>query len=132
MTLSQRVEELTASYGSDSKRVIGEFVLKKKSHFREFSTAKIAEETYTSKAALVQFAKALGFSGWKEFAREFVNEQHYQETHYSDIDPNLPFDENSTTKDIISQMCSLQMESLMDIPAPPPPTTPTSRFRAGI
>ena len=45
----------------------------------------------------MRFAKAMGFSGWREFARESVSEQHYQETHYSDVDPNLPFQENSWT-----------------------------------
>lgn len=114
MTLAQRVEELTISSGGDSKRTIGEFVLQKKGRLCEFTTQQIANETYTSKAALVRFAKALGFSGWREFAKEFVNEQHYQETHYSDIDPNVPFQADSSTKDIISLMCSLQMESLMD------------------
>lgn len=114
MTLAQRVEELTIAGGGDSKRTIGEYVLEKKSHLCEYTTQQIAAETYTSKAALVRFAKALGFSGWREFAKAFASEQHYQETHYSDVDPNLPFHENSSTKDIISLMCSLQMESLMD------------------
>lgn len=114
MTLAQRVEELTIYSGGDSKRTIGEFVLQKKSRLCEFTTQQIAMETYTSKAALVRFAKALGFSGWREFAKEFVSEQHYQETHYSEIDPNIPFQENSSTKNILSLMCSLQMESLMD------------------
>lgn len=114
MTLAQRVEELTISGGGDSKRTIGEFVLEKKSRLCEYTTQQIAAETYTSKAALVRFAKALGFSGWREFAKAFASEQHYQESHYSDIDPNLPFRETSSTKDIISLMCSLQMESLMD------------------
>lgn len=114
MTLAQRVEELTIAGGGDSKRTIGEYVLEKKSRLCEYTTQQIAEETYTSKAALVRFAKALGFSGWREFAKAFASEQHYQETHYSDVDPNLPFHENSSTKDIISLMCSLQMESLMD------------------
>ena len=114
MTLAQRVEELAISGGGDSKRTIGEFILDKKGRLCEYTTQQIAVETYTSKAALVRFAKALGFSGWRDFAKEFVNEQHYQETHYSDVDPNIPFHENSSTKDIISLMCSLQMESLMD------------------
>lgn len=114
MTLAQRVEELTISSGGDSKRTIGEFVLQQKGRLCEFSTQQIANETYTSKSALVRFAKTLGFSGWKDFAREFVSEQHYQDTHYSDIDPNIPFHADSSTKDIISLMCSLQMESLMD------------------
>lgn len=114
VTLAQRVEELTIAGGGDSKRTIGEFVLEKKSRLCEFTTQQIAEETYTSKAALVRFAKGLGFSGWREFAKAFASEQHYQETHYSDVDPNIPFSKDSSTKDIISLMCSLQMESLMD------------------
>lgn len=114
VTLAQRVEELTIAGGGDSKRTIGEFVLEKKSRLCEFTTQQIAEETYTSKAALVRFAKSLGFSGWREFAKAFASEQHYQETHYSDVDPNVPFSGDSSTKDIISLMCSLQMESLMD------------------
>lgn len=93
MTLAQRVEELTISGGGDSKRAIGEFVLEKKSRLCEFITQQIAEETYTSKAVLVRFAKAMGFSGWQEF----TSEQHCQEAHYSDVDPNLPFQENSWT-----------------------------------
>lgn len=114
MTLAQRVEELTLSGGADSRRVIGEFVLQKKSRLCEFTTQQIANETYTSKSALVRFAKSLGFSGWKDFAKAFAGEQRYQETHYSDVDPNIPFREGSSTKDIINLMCSLQMESLMD------------------
>lgn len=114
MTLAQRVEELMISSGTDSKKIIGEFVLQKKSRLCDFTTQQIAQETYTSKAALVRFAKALGFTGWSEFAKDFVSEQHYQETHYTDIDPNLPFHKDSSTKDIINLMCSLQMESLMD------------------
>ena len=100
MTLAQRAEELTISGGGDSKRTIGEYALEKRSHLCEYTTRQIAE--------------VLGCLGWRESAGEFAKEQHYQETHYSDVDPNLPFHENSSTKDIISLMCSLQMESLMD------------------
>ena len=114
MTLTQRIEEMTLTCGNESRRLIGEFVLQKKSRLREYNTQRIAAETYTSKAALVRFAKSLGFSGWTEFSREYVREQRYQETHYSEIDPNVPFRDDSSTQDIIQQMCSLQMESLMD------------------
>ncbi|MBQ5467274.1 MAG: hypothetical protein IIT62_00060 [Oscillospiraceae bacterium] len=85
MTLSQRVEELTETCLNDSKRSIGEFVLREKGQIREYSTQQIAEQTYTSKAA-VRFAKALGFDGWKVFAKACVSKQHYQQTHYSNID----------------------------------------------
>ena len=53
MTLSQRVEELTETYLNDSKRSIGEFVLREKLRIRECSTQQITEQTDTSKAAVV-------------------------------------------------------------------------------
>ena len=114
MTLFQRVEELTVTSQNSSKKSIGEFVLRKKSHVSEYTTQQIADETYTSKAALVRFAKALGYQGWKEFAGAFAAEQHYQESHYSDIDPNFPFTGDDTIPDIIRKISSLQVESILD------------------
>jgi DNA-binding MurR/RpiR family transcriptional regulator len=114
LTLLQRVEELTFEYGNDSKRQIGEFILQKKSRLREYSLQQIAQETYTSKAAAVRFAKALGYSGWREFVRAFVSEQHYEQEHYSEIDPNFPFGAGDTTKDILQKMSSLEVESILD------------------
>lgn len=114
MTLQQRVEELTMAYGNSSKKLIGEFILRKKGRLNEYTIQEIALETYTSKAALVRFAKSLGYGGWRDFVKEFVSEQHYQESHYSDIDPNFPFDEGDSTIDIIRKMSSLQVESILD------------------
>ncbi len=114
MTLQQRVEELTMTYGNSSKKVIGEFILRKKGCPNEYTIQEIADETYTSKAALVRFAKSLGYGGWKEFVKEFAAEQHYQESHYSDIDPTFAFVEGDSTRDIIQKMSSLQVESILD------------------
>ncbi len=114
MTLQQRVEELTMDYGNSSKKQIGEFILRKKGRINEYSIQQIANETFTSKAALVRFAQSLGYSGWKDFVKEFMAEQHYQESHYSDIDPNFPFCESDSTMDIIQKMSSLQVESILD------------------
>lgn len=62
---------------------------------------------------MVRFAKAMGFSGWREFIKEFIEEQNHQDSHY-DINPNFPFTASSSKADIISQLCSLQVESLLD------------------
>lgn len=44
----------------------------------------------------------------------FTEEQSYQAQHYSNIDANFPFTKDSRRKDIINQLCSLQVESLLD------------------
>lgn len=114
MNLIQRIEDATMQYGSDSRRAIGEFIMQERSRLYRYSIQEIAERTFTSQSALVRFAQALGFAGWRDFLKAFTEEQQYQETHYSDIDPNYPFTADSTDKDILHQMCSLQVESLYD------------------
>lgn len=114
MNLLHRVEELSMRYGSSSRRAIGMFVMEKRQHLHEYSVQDIAEQTYTSKASLTRFAKELGFSGWREFIKAFTKEQNYQDSHYTDVDPNFPFDAGSSKKDILNLICSLQVESLLD------------------
>lgn len=114
MNLIHRVEELSMYYGSGSRRAIGAFILQERRHLHNYSIQEIAEKTYTSKAAVTRFAKELGFSGWREFLKAFVEEQNYQDSHYTDVDPNFPFDASSRKSDIINLICSLQVESLLD------------------
>ena len=114
MNLIQRVEEAVVLYGGGTRKDIGEFILREKSHLYRYSIQEIADATYTSKAALVRFAKELGFKGWRDFLKAFVEEQKYQESHYTDVDPNFPFTAQSSRQDIINQICSLQVESILD------------------
>lgn len=114
MNLLHKVEEAMMQYGGSSRRSIGDFILKEKNDLHKYSLQEISGQTYTSKAAVVRFAQALGFSGWKEFVKAFTEEQSYQAQHYSNIDANFPFTKDSRRKDIINQLCSLQVESLLD------------------
>lgn len=113
MYLFQQIEELKLRY-RDARKEVAEFVLQERSHLEKYSMKEVAALTYTSKPTLVRFAKSLGFSGWKEFMQAFIQEEHYQESHYSDIDPNLPFGAEDTTADIIRKISDLQVESILD------------------
>lgn len=113
MYLFQQIEELKLRY-RDARKEVAEFVLQERSHLEKYSMKEVAALTYTSKPTLVRFAKSLGFSGWKEFMQAFIQEEHYQESHYSDIDPNLPFGGEDTTADIIRKISDLQVESILD------------------
>ena len=114
MSLIHQIEDLSMNYGSSSRRAICEFVLQKKGDLHKYTIQDIAEATYTSKPTLVRFAQTLGFSGWKEFLKAFLAEVNYQEAHYTDVDPNFPFDADTSTADVVNQLCSLQIESLLD------------------
>ncbi len=113
MLLFQQIEELAHSH-TDARRTIGEFLLKEKSSIKKYTMQEIAEKTYTSKSSLVRFAKALGFQGWKDFIEKFLNDTYYEESHYTDIDPNFPIEEGESTKDIVYKISSLMVESILD------------------
>lgn len=113
MYLFQKIEELMLTY-QDTRKNIAEFILNERERILKLSMQEIADYTYTSKATLVRFAKTLGFSGWKEFIRAFMDEKAHQDTQYTDINPNFPFDEHDSVQRIIHNVSSLHMASILD------------------
>lgn len=46
--------------------------------FINILSVEIAEKTYTSKATVIRFAKAMGYDGWKEFMKDYIAEIQYR------------------------------------------------------
>lgn len=113
MKLLQRIEEYTVNQ-NDTKRAIAEFILENKYDIYTFSINQIAEKTFSSKSALVRFGKSLGFTGWKDFSNTLIAEVRYEQMHYSEIDPNLPFSTKDPYAEIIKNIATIQMESIQD------------------
>ncbi|ASA19775.1 MurR/RpiR family transcriptional regulator [Paenibacillus donghaensis] len=113
MYLFQQIEEVVLQY-NDTRRAIGEFVLKEKSNLRQLSMNEVAKRTYTSKATLVRFAQTIGYSGWREFISAFMEEVLYEERSHAEIDPNFPFNEQDSYEMIANNIGVLQAESIKD------------------
>lgn len=111
MFLFQKIEETMMKY-SDARHAVGEFIIQEQRNVYKYTIAEIAERTYTSKATVVRFAKAMGYEGWKEFMRDYIAEVQYQKAHESDLDYNFPFQENDDVHTIIGNIQKLQAESL--------------------
>lgn len=113
MKLLQRIEEYTVNPNS-TKREIAEFILENKFDIHKYSINQVAEKTYSSKSALVRFGKGMGFGGWKDFLNTLIEEIRYEQTHYSEIDPNLPFSYQDDYSQIIRNLATIQIESIQD------------------
>ena len=113
MFLFQKIEEMMMKY-HDARYAVGEFVLQEKANLYKYTINEVAEYSYTSKATVVRFAKTLGYDGWRQFMKAFIEEIKYQETHQDDVDANYPFSENCSTEDIIENLKVLQIESIKD------------------
>lgn len=113
MFLFQKIENLMMQY-SDARYAVAKFVLHEKYSLYKYTINDVASQTYTSKSTVVRFAKTLGYDGWKEFMKDFIEEIKYQETHQDDVDANYPFSENDSSTKIIEKIKKLQIESIED------------------
>lgn len=80
MLISQKLEAMTADY-KDARAVVGAYMLEQRTNLQNLSLQQIADATYTSRSTLVRIAKKLGYSGWNELARKYVDECRYYESH---------------------------------------------------
>lgn len=113
MFLFQKIEETMMEY-SDARHAVGEFIIQEQENIHNYTISEIAERTYTSKATVVRFAKAMGYSGWKEFMKDYVAEIQYRKAHENDVDYNFPFDENDRTSEILDRIQQLQTETIRE------------------
>lgn len=113
MFLFQKIEEIMMEY-SDARHAVGEFIIRERDEIYKYTVGEVAERTFTSKATVVRFAKAMGYDGWKEFMKDYVAEMQYRKMHENDIDYNFPFNENSSLTEILDRMETMQIETIRE------------------
>lgn len=111
MLLTEQMKQYPFSH---SERIIVDFILDKQEEIKDYSTSRIAKETYTSPSLLIRIAKKLDFEGWLEFKEAFLKEIDYLNNHFVDIDPNIPFASNETIMSISKKIASLHSEAIQD------------------
>lgn len=110
MYLIQKIEECAAKY-ADARRSIAMIILDHRKDLYKLSMADIADLSATSKATVVRFAKTLGYTGWKEFRKDFLAEMQYLNSQDGLIDANYPFESGSSTEDTARAICQLMEQS---------------------
>lgn len=113
MFLFQKIEETMMKY-TDARHAVGEFILREPETLYQYTVSEIAEKTFTSKATVVRFAKAMGYDGWKEFMKDYVAEVKYQKAHQNTVDFNMPFQPGDSEDIIIENIKKLQIESIRE------------------
>lgn len=107
-------EKIQCTRFSPAERGIAEYILKLEDKIEDYSSIRLAKETYSTPAAVVRFTKKLGYHGWTEFKKDYINELRYLKGAFQDVDANFPFNEKSTDSEIVHNICSLYEESIKD------------------
>lgn len=113
MFLFQKIEELSVAPNTSASS-IASYILEDRSRILKKSLQEVAQETYTSKASVVRFAKSLGYSGWKEFLKDYLVELNYQNQFKGAVDFNFPFKANSSVEEIAESLRTLAIQSIDD------------------
>jgi DNA-binding MurR/RpiR family transcriptional regulator len=100
-----------------SRKSVADFLLREGSGVANLSMAEVADLTFTSKPSLVRFAKAMGYSGWRDFRMAFVTAIKENEEGASSvrrIDPNHPFGPDDVLSEVVSNVSALERQALID------------------
>lgn len=99
---------------SPNEKIIADYILEQKYKIQNKSTAEIADDIFSSKSALVRFAKKLDFKGWVDFKEAFLNELTYLDHQKMGIDANLPFSASDDIASIMTSISTLKKEAIED------------------
>ena len=107
-------EQMKAYPFSHNERVIIDYILDKQIDIKDYSVKMIADATFTSPSTLIRISKKLGFQGWVEFKDAYLEEANYLNSHFCNIDSNLPFSNQDSIMTIASKIVNLHIESAKD------------------
>lgn len=112
MLISNKLE--STDFLSKSEEVLANYILNQKENIGKLTIRELANITYTSTSTIVRLSKKLGFSGWNEFKESYLEELQYLSKHFSNINPNFPFESHDTLMNIASKIAHLASESIDD------------------
>lgn len=113
MLISQKLESMSMNC-KDARASVGAFMLEQRTELQNLSMQQVADATYTSRSTLVRIAQKLGYSGWNELVKKYVEECRYYESHFAHISPNHPFEKGDSLSVMADKVGHVMVESILD------------------
>lgn len=111
MLLEQKLEQVKLSSAQQS---VVDYLLEIRDQMKDKTVKDVAEASYTSTGTVIRLTKKLGYHGFEDFKEDFLKEIEYLDTHFNDIDSNLPFQKEDTIQKIASKITLLAKETMQD------------------
>ena len=99
---------------SPAEEAVIQFILDKQELIDSYSTTKIAEETFTSPSILIRIANKLGYNGYLDFKRAFIDEAKYLKANFQNLDANHPFTSEDSVLTVAHKIAQVKQESIKD------------------
>lgn len=99
---------------SESQQAILQYMYGHSQEIASMTVKQIAQAAYTSPATLIRLAKNLGYNGFEDLRRDFLQEEKYLNKSFRDIDANIPFGISDNYIGIASKIAALAKETADD------------------
>ena len=99
---------------TSSEERIADYMLEKKTLLRKQSSRSIASQLFINPSMITRFCQKLGFHGYTDFLEEYLKEIEYTESHFQNLDPNHPFDNQDKNTVIANKIGQLYHEIVDD------------------
>ncbi|MGN0373560.1 MAG: MurR/RpiR family transcriptional regulator [Enterocloster sp.] len=99
---------------SEAEQGVAAFLLKNGREVSGYSTRNLAEATYTSPATVIRLCKKLGFKGFEEFKKKYLEELQYLDRQGDEVDRNFPFSKDDTMMRAADRISRLYEDTIKD------------------
>ena len=99
---------------TEIEQSISQYFLNHEQEIETISMRKIAKELYISPSTIVRFCQKLGYTGYEDFRNKYLDEIHYFNAHFKEINPNFPFKETDSNWHIANNIGHLYKETVSD------------------
>ncbi|QIL46841.1 MurR/RpiR family transcriptional regulator [Vagococcus coleopterorum] len=107
-------EKLDTYPFSETERIVVNYLLTEKQLIEHKTIKEIADITYTSPSIMIRIAKKLGFAGWNDLKKDYIEEVNYLEKNFINVDANFPFKQHDSHLEIANKLGILHQETIMD------------------
>lgn len=110
MTIIQQLQAATNFNGSEKQ--LADYILKQKETVLNMSIQDLATANFSSTSTIVRLCRKIGLKGYKDFKIQLSAElqRHYNDI--SQVDPDVPFTEDDSNKEISQKILDVMQDSL--------------------
>lgn len=96
------------------EKKIADYFIEHGDDIQNQSAHTIAKKLFTHPSMITRFCQKLGYQGYNDFQKSYVNEVMYKQTHFLEIDPNHPFGIQDKNIVVANKMGQLYHEIIDD------------------
>ena len=107
-------EALEKSPMNPNEKRLGQYLISQGIQLENETVRTVAKEVFLAPSSVVRFVQKLGFEGFNDFKKQYLEEIRYLSTHFQEINSNRPFSQNDKNIVIANKIGLLYDETLQD------------------